>query len=303
MIASYKVLLTSALVAVMIRPVLSQEGMTARDVFWSSTDLVTIAPNPAAHKHAPAHPAPPPSAKQNVTAASGGSAPTQPTQSSANPLIQRVSDSGYGTPPHFVAQAQGRLGLRCSVMLRDPDGSWQEVPPDHVFHSGDKMRFGLLGNQSGFFYVIQQGSSGEWKPIYPRPSNQNDVNRIEAGNLQSTRTLEFDQTPGDERVFIIFSRTEIADIDKAIEALKVGDPGTPPPSGANSPVMEAKNTIPDAFVQRLSSRDLKLVDEQAVNESGSEKQGGERAVYVVAKTTATNQSNQEVVLKLTLHHE
>ena len=115
MIASYKVLLTSALVAVMIRPVLSQEGMTARDAFWSSTDLVTIAPNPAAHKHAPAHPAPPPSAKQNVTAASGGSAPTQPTQSSANPLIQRVSESGYGTPPTLLRRL--RAVLACGARL------------------------------------------------------------------------------------------------------------------------------------------------------------------------------------------
>ena len=64
--------------------------------------------------------------------------------------------------------------------------------------------------------------------------------------------------------------------------------------------MEAKNTIPDAFVQRLASRDLKLVDEEAVNESSSAEQEGEKAVYLMAKT---GDPSQEVVLQLKLRHE
>jgi hypothetical protein len=298
MTARCKVFLTSVAVLMITRPVMPQQQANVRDAFWSASDLITIAPNPAAHKH-------PPSrsndlvAKQSVVTPPGTPSLTHQV-SAGNPAIQRVSESGYGAPPHYVPQAQDRLGLRCSIMLKDSDNSWHEVPRDHVFHSGDQIRLGLLGNHSGYFYVIEKGSSGEWSPVYPRPSNKNDVNRIEAGNLQSTRTFQFDQTPGEEQVFIIFSRTEIPDIDQAIQALKAQTPGSRSQSNENSDLQEAKNSIPDAFVQRLASRDLKLVDEQAVNDSGSGEQEGEKAVYVLAKTA---DPNQEVVLELKLRHE
>jgi hypothetical protein len=68
-------------------------------------------------------------------------------------------------------------------------------------------------------------------------------------------------------------------------------------------VIEASNRIPDAFVQRISSRDLKLVDEQTVSDSKtSTEQSGEQAVYVVAKAD-TSEANREVVMSLTLRHE
>jgi hypothetical protein len=296
MTARLKVSITFVVALMITRPVMPQQQATVRDAFWSASDLITIAPNPAVHKRSQSH------ATAIVTKQGAVTAPvlSASTHTGDRPTIQRVSESGYGAPPHYVPQAQDRLGLRCSIMLKDPDGSWREVPRDHVFHSGDQIRLGLLGNHSGYFYVIEKGSSGEWSPVYPRPSNKNDVNRIEAGNLQSTRTFQFDQTPGEEQVFIIFSRTEIPDIEQAVQALKAQNSGAPPEPKEDSRMMEAKNTIPDAFVQRLASRDLKLVDEEAVNESGSGEQEGEKAVYVMAKT---GDPSQEVVLQLKLRHE
>lgn len=297
MTARCKVWITFAAVLMITSPVMPQQQATVRDAFWSASDLISIAPNPAAHKR-PQSRSTTIVAKQGAVTAPGAPASTPAAGNKAS--IQRVSESGYGAPPHYVPQAQDRLGLRCSIMLKDADGSWHEVPRDHVFHSGDQIRLGLLGNHSGYFYVIEKGSSGEWSPVYPRPSNKNDVNRIEAGNLQSTRAFQFDQTPGEEQVFVIFSHTEIPDIEQAVQALKAQNPGAAPEPKEDSTMMEAKNTIPDAFVQRLASRDLKLVDEQAVNDSGSGEQEGEKAVYVMAKT---GDPNQEVVLQLTLRHE
>jgi hypothetical protein len=67
-------------------------------------------------------------------------------------------------------------------------------------------------------------------------------------------------------------------------------------------MMEAKNNIPDLFVQQLASRDLNLVEEQKVDESSKPDVQGEKAIYVVSKGAAP-ESNSQVVLNLDLRHE
>lgn len=294
MVNKTDVLLTSVLLLLTTGVLSSQEGLTARDAFWSSSDLISVAPNPARTKKAPAH-----AASHTAQAGDGGQAGIASGEMTTKPLL-RVSENGYGAPPHPTPQSQDRLGLRCSIMLEGGDGSFDEVSRDHVFHSGDQIRLGLLGNHAGYFYVIERGSSGVWRPVYPRPANGKDVNRIEAGKLETTRRFEFDQTPGEEQLFIIFSRNEIADIDKAIEGLQ--QPPVPQPDrSADAPLVEAQNRIPDAYVQRLVSRDLKLVDEETVKNSTNQ-EAGEQAVYVVAKGEKPG-ANQELVLSLKLRHE
>lgn len=290
---------------------LAAQKPSARDAFWSSSDLISVTPNPAAHKRT----APKPAA-QGASSSTASSTTSQDTslsgrksaannQQSANP-VQLVSENGYGAAPHLITAAMHRLGLRCSLLLRGMDGRYIEVPSNSVFHSGDHIRLSLLANSPGYIYVIQQGSSGAWSPVFPPPGSAADANKIAAGELQmvpgGTRAFAFDKTPGDEKLYVILSRDPIADIDHAIRGLQnnTQPASAPKTEGANN-VLMASNNIPNLFVQQLVSRDLTLVDEETVNDSTGDADASEKATYVVSK--ATGDSTSQVVLKLDLHHE
>lgn len=300
--------LPAAVLAMMFPCALSAQQFTARDAFWSANDLITVAPNPAAHKPVEARPHPRQSASGEV---SGGTDPNRsgkPARGNTE-VAQLVMTNGYGAAPKFVRTAENRLGLRCSVMLRDANNEYAEVTPGTVFHSGDHIRLSFLANEPGYFYVIQQGSSGVWSPIFPPPNAGPDANKVQAGQPQvvpsGTRAFAFDQHPGDEKLYVILSRTPIADLDRVVQNLRTGkaaQPQEPVGGGDAGQMMEAKNNIPDIFVQRLASRDLSLVEEQKVDESSKSDVQGEKAIYVVSKGAAP-ESNSQVVLSLDLRHE
>jgi len=280
-------------------------AQSARDTFWSANDLITVTPNPAAHHrpkpHSSASGQKTPSAAVTPT---GGSVNT-PHDARAEQVAELVAFNGYGAAPRLVRSAESRLGLRCSLLLRGPDKEYIEATPGTVFHSGDHIRLSLLANQSGYLYVVQKGSTGAWSPIYPAPGAGADAARISPGQLtvvpSGTKAFAFDQNPGAEKLYVILSRAPIEDIDRVIRNLSHGGSTSAPPADA-SQELEAQNVIPDEFLQKLASRDLKLVDEETVDSSSSSAPEGEKAVYVVAKKSDTP-SSEQVVLSLDLRHE
>lgn len=284
--------------------VFAQDVLTARDAFWSASDLITVAPNPAAHSHkARAHPSSPAQNSHEGIASS-----TETRSSSETPNVGKavlISESGYGAAPHLDRSAEHRLGLRCSLLARGPDGQYAEVSPSSVFHSGDHIRLSLLANEPGYLYVIAQGSSGAWKAIFPSAASPADANKIRAGEVQQvpggTGAFQFDETPGEEKLFVIFSRTPVGDIDRAIQSLR-GDRPAPAAEPSGGEVLTAENQIPSFFVHQLAIRDLTLVDEQKVDDSSSREQHGEKAIYVVSKPGNPDASSR-VVLSLDLRHQ
>ena len=303
------VILSAALTAAFPLMVSAQKP-SARDAFWSATDLISVTPNPAAAHHTKVHA----NAAPRGTGSTGSAPTVAPSSGSVsgpqvarvNPAVELASINGYGAAPHLVRSSESRLGLRCSVLLRGAENEYAEVTPGTVFHSGDHIRLSFLANEPGYFYVIQQGSSGAWSPIYPPRNASPDSSKVEAGKLQvvpsGTRSFAFDQQKGDEKLYVILSRTPIEDIDRAIRKLSSGEPTPAPDSADSSQVLEASNQISDAFVQQLASRDLTLVDEEKVDQSAAAGHDAEKAIYVVNKGTDPAGSSQ-VVLSLDLKHE
>ncbi len=280
-------------------------AQSARDAFWSANDLISVAPNPAAHRSkAHSSSTSQKSAAPAVTPAAG--AVSGPANSRSQQVAELVASNGYGAAPHLVRSAESRLGLRCSLLLRGPDKEYAESTPGTVFHSGDHIRLSLLANEAGYLYVVQKGSTGAWSPIYPRPSAGPAAAKINPGQIEivpgGTQAFAFDQHPGEEKLYVILSRTPIEDIDRVIRNLSHGGSTPAPPAVDASQELEAKNVIPDEFVQKLASRDLTLVDEETVGSSKSTGQDTEKAVYVVAKKSDTP-SSEQVVLSLDLRHE
>ena len=106
-----------------------------------------------------------------------------------------------GTPP---------LGLRYTVLKLAADNTPTEVPNDTVFHAGDRIRFSVETNGPGYLYIISQGSSGTWKPMFPSPEIDDGSNRVEGWHtytMPPKSRLVFDEQTGTEKIFIVFSRS------------------------------------------------------------------------------------------------
>ena len=277
---------------------------SARNVFWSASDLVQVSANPGAK----------PAADRPET-----SPPKKPatTTTHARPHVEPelVAKNGYGEQPQLVRVSDEQIGIRYALLLRDTDSQYKEVSPATIFHNGDHLRLSVMANQPGYLYVIEKGSSGGWKAIYPgkhASDNGEATNRIEPGRVYQVPdgkgSFRFDQNPGQEKLFLVLSRQRIADLEGAINSLKQGGqpssaPSSPKPPTDQGEALEAANTIPDAFVQRLASRDLDLVEEETVDQPQSNNQPGEKAVYVVSKVSYTKNESPRVVASLTLKHE
>ena len=275
----------------------SGQQLTPRDAFWSASDLVSVSNNSAAAKHEAKppthstpkpHPAPGPKAQDKHI----------------DPMV--VANSGYGAEPHLVNVSSQQMGLRYSVLLQDDTGGYVEVAPRQTFHVGGKIRLSIMANQGGYLYVVDQGSSGNWTPIYPSAGAAPEVNHVEAGKLYvipNRTSFRVDPPAGSEKLFIIVSKERLTDLDATIQNLKGGAPA----EAAKRPMeqtLEASNHIPDEMVEHLASRDLTLVEEQQVDDapSGTDN-SGEKAVYVVSKGIPPGAKSPQVVAAVTLRHD
>jgi len=285
----------------------SAPQMNARDVFWSAKDLVSVAPNPASTATAASKPP----KKKTVAVAEHPHAKTAVAEHhQLNPEL--VAANGYGARPHLVSLTTDRIGLRYTL-LQESDGAYHEVLPSTVFHSGDRVKLSIMANHPGYLYIIQQGSSGAWSPIYPTSDAAPDSNHIEAGRVYEVPdggAFEFNQQPGQEHVFIVLSASPIPDLDRAIFGLQQQNQPqaapAPAPAAESGAVLEAMNRVPDDLVQRLASRDLIPVQEQvntpASGTGSGSAQSGEKAIYVV-NSVASQGDSSRVVAKLVLDHQ
>jgi hypothetical protein len=229
-------------------------GLKARELFY------TPPPEPApAKKSVPARP---PVAKQQ--------------NPPATPSTNQVP---------VVTVANVPLGLRYSVMKRDTSGKFAEVDQDATFHSGDRIRLTVDTNTAGYLYVVMQGSSGNWRLLFPSADVDGGNNRIGKGMSQQippgdTGQFVFDDQSGTEKLFLVLSRRPEADLDKLIYSI----------TGASSESdrkLVASAKIGGDVVNRLrdevKSRDLvfEKVDEISLKYDGTNDVKTEKATYVV----------------------
>ena len=271
--------------------------ISARDVFWSASDLVSVSPNPGTTA---ATPPKPPESKSKKQETSSRPAPSQKRQ--IDP--KKVVASGYGAQPHLVSLTKVRLGLRYTLLQRDPNGRYVEVLPSTIFHSGDHVKLSVMANHSGYLYIIQQGSSGNWSPIFPQQDATKGSNYIEPGQvyeIPNAGAFELNQQPGKEHLFILLSVNTIDDLDGAIFGLQEKKP-EPAVAPAPTESFVAANRITDQLVEQLASRDLVAVQEQVNSSANDSNQQSEKAVYVVNSSPGESNGSR-VVAKLVLDHE
>jgi hypothetical protein len=199
------------------------------------------------------------------------------------------------------------LGLKYTILRKSGD-EMVEVPPDTVFHSGDRIQFSVQTNGPGYLYIVALGTSGTWRAMFPSPELADGNNRVDGWSARvfppKARWVLVDPA-GTEQVFIVFSRTPEQDLENLIYSLQ--EPA-PKPAAATAPdkpparkvLMTASADIPDSAVGRLRqtyTRDL--IVEQVDDNTQDKSNKRENAMYVV---NPTGSPDSRVVADLKLEH-
>ena len=273
--------------------------VNARDMFYSAADM--LGTKKAAPQSRTTRPTKPPQSKA-----------TQPTEPAPELAGQRPVPQD--PEAHFQTvslQSTLPLGLRYSILKRT-DAGLIEVKPDSVFHSGDRIRISVMGNQKGYLYVVSRGSSGVWTPLFPHSESSERQNEIIPGRKYQVPGGErefflFDQQAGAEKLFILLSKTPVNDLDAFILSLNPASapPASAPPPAPKTQMLETRNRLDDQLVAQLRStvltRDLVFTrtDTEPAAAAGDTE---EKAVYVVNQNSA-GRSDSRVVVDLTLNHQ
>ncbi len=292
-----------------------ERKLSAREIFYSAPKVAAKqaeAPRPAApHRPAPVKQKPmaPPEPEQQVAETTP---PPRPEPAPEPPRQHRPETPAPATP-QFVTVSQTEmapLGLRCSVLKREGPSDVVEVDPDSVFRSGDRIRLRVEANDDGYLYVVHRGSSGVWKPLFPSPEIKSGSNWIAAGmphDIPQAYVFTFDDQPGEEKLFVVFSREPVADLEKLIYDLDSGKPAGPAMPEAkpdrSDKVLLAQNLIDinDGLVNTLRTAYARdLIIEKVDDTASSDRFGKENAVYAVS---AKEDAGSRVVVDLNLKHQ
>jgi len=267
--------------------------LSAREIFYSPGE-------PPSPKKETLKPAMKTKAKEKKPADTAEVKPAQaPTSGGA------ASGSGAAGSTTAVSYTSGEvspLGLRYSILKREDSGS-VEVDPDTVFHSGDRIRLRVDVNTTGYLYIVNRGSSGNWKPLFPSPEIAEGNNRVEKGKqyeIPSGYVFTFDDQPGQEKLFIVFSHQTVSDLEELIYSLTDGQKA----KEKTRPLIALANiNIQDGLISRLrtvSSRDLIIEKVDETTAPPASAPAKEKAVYVVNPSRA---ADARVVADVTLIHK
>lgn len=290
-------LLTLSSLAVSTAWCQEQRQLTARELFFSTppskrAEAAKPAQPPAAQAKAQGKGQPAKQAAKSqpspakATPATPATPPARPSASiEAPPSVEFVQASYEGLPP---------LGLRYSILKYAGDDDYIEVDPDTVFRSGDRIRIGVETNNDAYLYIVMRGSSGTWKLVFPSSEIDEGDNRVRRGRsyeIPRRSRFVFDEQPGEEKLFLVLSRTPEPDLESLIYSLSSGRQGATPPAEPakkkgpekQKKVMLAQNSvnIGDDLVSGLRGKVMArdLVFEKVTDETPGEKK--EKALYVV----------------------
>jgi hypothetical protein len=280
-----------------------RQEMTARELFYNAAS----APAPSAQKGsskvvAKRKPTAPVTQQASNTQPSTSSTPaTPPSTPDGSGKIVAVSDGARATAPPPASGTA--LGLKYTILKLTGD-AMTPAAPSSVFHAGDKIQFSIETNSPGYLYIVSQGSSGTWKPMFPTPEIEGGDNRVEGFHTYTFPPgyrYVFDQQTGAEKVFIIFSRDPKPDFEQLVYSLQGGkpQPASQPAPQADRSAHVLRASIDDSTVGRLHetySRDL--VIERVGDDAHADTQ--EKAVYVV---NPTGSPDSALVADLRLVHQ
>jgi len=228
----------------------------------------------------------------SAVSTSGGAANESPKANSATAKVEgapRPESSGSSAVP--VVQ---HLALRYNVLLvnRNDNRIIETADPARNFHEGDCVALEFEPNRSGYLYVLEKGSSGAWKPLFPSADLPNQSNVVKAQTrVRVPESTCFTIVPpkGEERVFVILTRNP-ADVYQLQKSIQRENDGTTSPLLAQN-----MNRLSQDMEKRLASRDLEV---ETVPQPQSP---GERP-YSVYVANVSNAAFDELSVEIQIRH-
>jgi hypothetical protein len=240
---------------------------------------VTAVPTPAASLSVPnAEPRPTEGA---AAAPATSSPPSGVLDVAADPRSAKVA-----TAKELFTVAGGRAatGLKYRLIQRIGDDAEQDADPAATFFTGDQVKFAFESNVDGYLYVVQQGSTGRWAVLFPAPDingGRNAVKSRQQYQVPDNAWFGFDENPGTEQVFVIFSKEPLGQLP-----------------GFKTPVMQQESvraSVVEDLQQSIRPRDLIFQKDQRPAEGGRAQQ----ASYIVDR----DELGKAVTALIPLKHE
>ena len=291
--------------------------LTARELFYAATQTATKTSETPKTSTTP-------KTTPKTDPAKSTAKSTPPRSTSTPPKRVEIAQEGgvkvipasTQTAP-MPANGEPPLGLRINVLRYNLDGTTTDVLPETVFHSGDRIQLRIEPNARGYMYVVTQGATGEWNPIFPHPEIANGDNRAEAMRsyvvppyntaVGRPRVITFDASAGTEKLFVVFSRQPVPDFEDLIYSLQTGKPASnpspkpapdkPKPDSDKRMIMAVNIGDPTIGRVRATARDLIV---ETVNDAPTPAGEKDTAVYVV---NPSGGSDSRVVADIGLVHQ
>jgi len=201
-----------------------------------------------------------------------------------------------------VSSPERRVGLKYRILLRTPDCDIKEVDSSYTFHSGDKVRLQIEANVDGYLYVLQKGSTGKDRMLFPDPRINGGDNKIARGILYSVpgnQWFTFDNNPGTENLTVAVSRTPMKSVV--------------PPAPKQTASIQAKAKEEEGLVsvvsvveelnQNVRSRDLVLFQEKAPSVTAPAQPVAAPVVQSTIVVNTSDSSNNAVYTEIKLKHD
>jgi hypothetical protein len=222
-------------------------------------------------------------------AVAGDSTPRKPSVESELATPHAAKNLFYAkeaAPSTAGGTVSAGTGLQYRVIRRSPSGQEVDVAPDTTFTAGDRVRLAIVPNIDGYLYVVAEGSSGQWRVLFPSPQINNGLNtvrRFEPHVVPSGGSFVFDEQPGTERLFVLLSKEPLRQLP-----------------GFNEPVTQVA-TVEPSLIQQLS-RELKSRDLIFQQDTARENDGRSNAAPV-AYVVNRDQLAPHVATTISLVHK
>jgi hypothetical protein len=269
-------------------PANSEPRLTAREIFYGAKPAPAPAPPKAAAAPKTPKKSPEPTAQNQ----------NRPPQQSNELPVRLASDT----------TSSGGLAMRWTITQLMPDGNKKEVPTTKAFKSGDRINVRVEVNDFGYLYILAKGSSGKWSPLFPSAQISGGDNRVgpnQAYTIPAGFVFKFDDQPGEEHIFVVFSRKPEPDFDGLIYKV-APDRNATPEANPTAPIRQApgiilamNSSIGDPFVDRVRTmyaRDLIVEKVDGDVKTSSLGPRFEHAAYVASKRGDDPRVTAEVTL-------
>jgi uncharacterized protein DUF4384 len=202
-----------------------------------------------------------------------------------------------------VSSPERRVGLKYRILLRTPDCDIKEVDSAYTFHSGDKVRLQIEANVDGYLYVLQKGSTGKDRMLFPDPRINGGDNKIARGILYSVpgnQWFTFDNNPGTENLTVAVSRTPMKSV---VPPAPVKQTASNQVKGKEEEGLVSVVSVVEELNQNVRSRDLVLIQEKAPLVTAPSQPIAAPVVQSTIVVNTSDTSNNAVYTEIKLKHD